>query len=127
MAWLLGECEPGAGETAVDQIGGESDVARAPAEGAFEVFVVGERRIGQRAFHCAERDDTKIGRQNEDDPAEVARQGLDVLLAGKNKVVAASAKTKAQELANEALPDTAKAAAHRNMTEPGSAGKDESG
>ncbi|MFD5948258.1 SDR family NAD(P)-dependent oxidoreductase [Streptomyces collinus] len=71
--------------------------------------------------------DTKVGQQSKDDPAQVARQGLDALFAGKDKVVAGSAKTKAQEVANKALPDKAKAAAHRKMAEPGSAGGEESG
>ncbi|MEU0412002.1 SDR family NAD(P)-dependent oxidoreductase [Streptomyces griseorubiginosus] len=78
-------------------------------------------------FHRAGMDDTKIGRQDKDDPAQVARQGLDALFAGKKKVVAGSAKTKAQELANKALPDSTKAAAHRKMAEPGSAGDDRTG
>ncbi|MFC0602875.1 SDR family NAD(P)-dependent oxidoreductase [Streptomyces palmae] len=71
-------------------------------------------------FHRADMDDTKIGRQDKDDPAQVARQGLDALFAGEEKVVAGSAKTKAQALANKVLPDKAKAEAHRKMAEPGS-------
>ncbi|WP_093802138.1 SDR family oxidoreductase [Streptomyces sp. Wb2n-11] len=71
-------------------------------------------------FHRADMDDTKVGRQDKDDPAQVARQGLDALFAGKDKVVAGSLKTKAQGLANKVLPDTAKAQAHRQMAEPGS-------
>ncbi|WP_432026366.1 SDR family NAD(P)-dependent oxidoreductase [Streptomyces sp. 1222.5] len=72
-------------------------------------------------FHRADMDDTKVGEQDKDDPAQVARQGLDALLAGKEKVVAGSAKTKAQEMANKILPDKAKAETHRKMAEPGSA------
>ncbi|GAA3114756.1 SDR family NAD(P)-dependent oxidoreductase [Streptomyces echinatus] len=75
-------------------------------------------------FHRADMDDTKVGQQDKDDPAQVARQGLDALLAGKEKVVAGSAKTKAQEMANKILPDKAKAEAHRKMAEPGSAEDD---
>ncbi|MGW7051049.1 SDR family NAD(P)-dependent oxidoreductase [Streptomyces sp. NPDC054887] len=71
-------------------------------------------------FHRADMDDTKVGRQDKDDPAQVAQQGLDALFAGKDKVVAGSLKTKAQGLANKVLPDTAKAQAHRRMAEPGS-------
>ncbi|MFG2266432.1 hypothetical protein [Streptomyces sp. NPDC048720] len=51
---------------------------------------------------------------------QVARQGLDALLAAKEKVVAGSAKTKVQEMANKILPDKAKAETHRKMAEPGS-------
>ncbi|WP_221349194.1 SDR family NAD(P)-dependent oxidoreductase [Streptomyces beigongshangae] len=71
-------------------------------------------------FHRADMDDTKIGRQDKDDPAQVARQGLDALFSGKDKLVAGSLKTKAQGLADKVLPDKAKAQAHRKMAEPGS-------
>jgi hypothetical protein len=39
-------------------------------------------------------------------------------MAGKRKVVAASATTKAQEVATGILPDRVKAAMHRKMAEP---------
>ncbi|WP_328862953.1 SDR family NAD(P)-dependent oxidoreductase [Streptomyces sp. NBC_00306] len=71
-------------------------------------------------FHRADMDDTKVGQQAKDDPAQVAEQGLDALFAGKDKIVAGSAKTKAQGLVNKVLPDKAKAGAHRKMAEPGS-------
>ncbi|WP_413759725.1 SDR family NAD(P)-dependent oxidoreductase [Streptomyces sp. MMBL 11-3] len=71
-------------------------------------------------FHRADMDDTKIGQQKKDDPAQVARQGLDALFAGKDKLVAGSVKTKAQGVADKVLPDAAKAQAHRKMAEPGS-------
>lgn len=69
-------------------------------------------------FHRAEMDDTLLGQGKKDDPADVARQGFDALLAGKPKVVAASLATKAQELGAKVLPDRAKAALHRTMAEP---------
>jgi short-subunit dehydrogenase len=71
-------------------------------------------------FHRAEMDDTRMGQGPKDDPAQVARQGLDALLAGKDKVIAGSLKTKAQGLANSVLPDQLKSEAHRQMAEPGS-------
>lgn len=71
-------------------------------------------------FRRAGMEDTKVGRQDKDDPAQVARQGLDALFAGKDKIVAGSVKTRAQGLANKVLPDKAKAAMHRTMAEPGS-------
>ncbi|WP_327676689.1 SDR family NAD(P)-dependent oxidoreductase [Streptomyces sp. NBC_00467] len=71
-------------------------------------------------FHRADMDDTKVGQQAKDDPAQVAEQGLEALFAGKDKIVAGSAKTKAQGLVNKVLPDKAKAEAHRKMAEPGS-------
>ncbi|MFZ4298905.1 SDR family NAD(P)-dependent oxidoreductase [Streptomyces cinereoruber] len=71
-------------------------------------------------FRRAGMDDTKVGQQDKDDPAQVARQGLDALFAGKDKIVAGSAKTKAQAAASKLLPDSLKAEAHRRMAEPGS-------
>ncbi|MFJ8077242.1 SDR family NAD(P)-dependent oxidoreductase [Streptomyces sp. NPDC096176] len=71
-------------------------------------------------FRRAAMSDTKVGQQKKDDAADVAKQGLDALMAGADKVVAGSAKTKMQGLANKVLPDRLKAAAHRGMAEPGS-------
>jgi short-subunit dehydrogenase len=71
-------------------------------------------------FHRAHMDDTKVGQMDKDDPAQVARQGLDTLMKGKDRVVGGSVKTKAQEAVNKVLPDKVKAAAHRRMAEPGS-------
>ncbi len=74
-------------------------------------------------FHRADMDDTKAGAGKKDDPAEVARQGFEALMAGKDHVVAGSLKSKLSGAANEVLPETAKAAAHRRLAEPGSADK----
>ncbi|WP_112249289.1 SDR family NAD(P)-dependent oxidoreductase [Kribbella monticola] len=71
-------------------------------------------------FHRAGMDDTPVGRSDKDDPAEVAKQAFEALLAGKDRVVAESLMTKAQELANKVLPDKVKAAVHRKMAEPDS-------
>ncbi|MDQ0792532.1 SDR family oxidoreductase [Streptomyces sp. B1I3] len=71
-------------------------------------------------FHRADMDDTRIGQQDKDDPAQVARQALDALFAGKEKTVTGSARTKAQGLAGKVLPDKLKGEAHRKMAEPGS-------
>jgi uncharacterized protein len=71
-------------------------------------------------FHRAEMDDTPVGQGAKDDPAQVAKQGFDALMAGRKKIVAGSAKTKAQGLADKVLPDTVKAAMHRRMAKPGS-------
>jgi short-subunit dehydrogenase len=77
-------------------------------------------------FHRAHMDDTKVGQMDKDDPAQVAAQGVKALLKDKDRVVGGSVKTKAQEAANKVLPDKAKAAAHRQMAEPGSGSGDES-
>jgi uncharacterized protein len=72
-------------------------------------------------FHRAEMDDTKVGASKKDDPAQVAKQGFEALMKGKEKIVAGSAKTKAQGAAAKVMPDKAKAEMHRKMAEPGSA------
>lgn len=71
-------------------------------------------------FRRADMLDTNVGQSAKDDPAQVARQGFDALMDGDDKLVAGSAKTKAQGVANKVLPDKLKAAAHRRMAEPGS-------
>jgi short-subunit dehydrogenase len=75
-------------------------------------------------FERAEMEDTKVGAAEKDDPAEVARQGFDALMAGKERVVGGSRKNKAQVAASKVLPDSVKAEKHREMAEPGSAKED---
>jgi short-subunit dehydrogenase len=73
-------------------------------------------------FERAEMLDTKVGADDKDDPAEVARQGYEALMAGEERVVAGSLTNKVQaSVAGRILPDSAKAEMHRKMAEPGSA------
>lgn len=74
-------------------------------------------------FHRAGMDDTQVGASEKDDPAEVAKQGFEALMAGKDDIIAGSLKTKLQGTASRVLPDTVNAEQHRQMTEPGSANK----
>ncbi len=74
-------------------------------------------------FHRAGMEDTKLGASEKDDPAEVAKEGFEALMAGKDHVVAGSFKNKVQAVAGHALPDPAVANMHRQMSEPGSAKK----
>lgn len=74
-------------------------------------------------FHRADMDDTKVGSSKKDDPAEVARQGFEALMAGKDHVIAGSLKTKAQAAVTHVLPATANAEQHRKLAEPGSGDK----
>jgi short-subunit dehydrogenase len=71
-------------------------------------------------FERADMEDTKLGQSKKDDPADVARDGIEAMLAGEAKVVAGSFKNKAQVAAATVLPDTAVAKAHAGMAEPGS-------
>lgn len=69
-------------------------------------------------FRRADMLDTKVGQQDKDDPAQVAAQGFEALMAGRDKLVAGSLSTKAQGVANAVLPDRLKAAAHRRLADP---------
>jgi short-subunit dehydrogenase len=71
-------------------------------------------------FHRAGMEDTQVGQAQKDDPAQVAQQGFDALRSDEDKIIAGSAKTKVQGIASKVLPDKLKAAAHRQMAEPGS-------
>ncbi|MFE1413234.1 SDR family NAD(P)-dependent oxidoreductase [Streptomyces sp. NPDC058746] len=70
-------------------------------------------------FRRADMGDTEVGQQDEDDPADVARRGLDAMESGKDKVVAGSLTTKVQDLLHKVLPDSVKAEGHRRMAGPG--------
>jgi short-subunit dehydrogenase len=71
-------------------------------------------------FERADMLDTKVGAGDKDDPADVARDGFEALLAGKERVVSASMSTKLQGRGSRLLPDAVKAKLHRGMAEPGS-------
>ncbi|MFF8596931.1 SDR family NAD(P)-dependent oxidoreductase [Streptomyces sp. NPDC015220] len=76
-------------------------------------------------FRRAGMTDTRIGSGAKDDPAQVAEQAYEAVAKGRKKVVTGSLRTKAQGAAAKVLPDSAKAAAHRRMAEPGTAGDEE--
>jgi short-subunit dehydrogenase len=71
-------------------------------------------------FERADMVDTQVGQVDKDDPATVARQGVDALLAGKARVTGGGLKTRVQDLASKVMPDRVKAAMHRGMAQPGS-------
>jgi uncharacterized protein len=71
-------------------------------------------------FERAGMEDTKVGSGKKDDPAEVARDGFEALMDGKDHVVAGSMKNKVMATMNKVMPESAKASAHRRMSEPGS-------
>jgi uncharacterized protein len=76
-------------------------------------------------FERADMLDTRIGAGDKDDPAEVARDGFEALMAGNERVVSHSLTTKLQGRGSRLLPDSAKAELHRRMAEPGSASDDD--
>jgi len=69
-------------------------------------------------FRRADAENTPIGSGPKDDPADVARQGIEALLAGKNKVVVGGVKTRLQAAAATVLPDAAKARLHAAQAKP---------
>lgn len=71
-------------------------------------------------FHRAGMDDTKVGSEKKDDPAQVAEQGFKALMEDRDDVVAGSLKTKAQATVSKVLPDPVNAEQHRKLSEPGS-------
>jgi len=76
-------------------------------------------------FERADMLDTRVGASDsKDDPADVAREGFEAMMEGKERVVSASLATKLQGRGSRFLPDAAKSALHRKMAEPGSAKKE---
>jgi short-subunit dehydrogenase len=72
-------------------------------------------------FERAGMQDTKVGASDDkDDPADVAREAFDAMMAGSDHVVTGF-KNKVQAAVAQVLPETAKAEMHRKLTEPGSA------
>jgi short-subunit dehydrogenase len=74
-------------------------------------------------FHRADMDDTKVGSSGKDDPADVAREGFEALMAGKDHVIAGSFKNKFQATMAHVLPDTVLAEMHRGEAQHGTAKK----
>ena len=64
-------------------------------------------------FTRAGMEDTGMGAGPKDDPAKVAEQGFEALMAGEKKVVSASLAVKAQGHLNRVVPDSVKAAGNR--------------
>ena len=75
-------------------------------------------------FRRAHMEDTRVGSSDQkDDPAEVARQGFEALMQGKERVIPGSLVNRLLAYGGRLVPDKAKAEAHRLMAEPGSADK----
>jgi len=70
-------------------------------------------------FHRAGMDDTKVGQGKKADPADVAKDGWDAMLAGKDSIISGMM-NKLQVAAAGILPQSVPAAMHRGMAEPGS-------
>jgi short-subunit dehydrogenase len=69
-------------------------------------------------FERAHMEDTPVGQGKKDDPADVAKDGFEALMAGKDHIIAGSFKNKLQgEVAARVLPETLKAHVYRKQTE----------
>jgi uncharacterized protein len=71
-------------------------------------------------FHRAGMDNTEVGStgKTESQPEDVARQGIEALLSGKDHVYAASAKTKVEGMLANVTPGSVKGAMHEKMAKP---------
>jgi short-subunit dehydrogenase len=71
-------------------------------------------------FHRAGMDSTQVGSEgkNESQPDDVARQGIEALLSGKDHVYAASTKTKVEGMLASVTPGSVKGAMHEKMSKP---------
>jgi uncharacterized protein len=72
-------------------------------------------------FAAADMTETKVAQGKKDDPADVARVGFEAMMKGKDKVIAASLKSKLEGVMGELLPDRTKAAIQAKQTKPGGA------
>lgn len=70
-------------------------------------------------FHRAGMDDTKVGQGEKADPADVAKDGWDALMSGKDTIISGWM-NKLQVAAAGVLPQSVPAEMHRGMAEPGS-------
>ena len=71
-------------------------------------------------FARAGMEDTHVGQQDKADPQDVARQGYEAMMAGKDHVIAATLKERVMTAAALVTPEPLKAEQHRKMAEPGS-------
>jgi len=71
-------------------------------------------------FRRAGLEDTKVGQEGkkENKADDVAREGIDALMSGKDHVYSASLKTKVEGMLANVIPGKAKAAMHERMTKP---------
>ncbi len=71
-------------------------------------------------FHRAGMDNTQVGREgkSESQPRDVARQGIEALMDGKDHVYAASTKTKMEGMMANLVPGNVKGAMHEKMAKP---------
>jgi uncharacterized protein len=67
----------------------------------------------------ATQQNTKVATGKKDDPAEVAKDGFEALMKGKDHVVAGSLKNKVQDTMAQVMTEPAKAKMHSKQSKPG--------
>ncbi|QGG96969.1 SDR family NAD(P)-dependent oxidoreductase [Actinomarinicola tropica] len=70
-------------------------------------------------FERADMLDTRLGQMNKDDPADVARDGIEAMLAGKDHVVGGAAKNHLTVAAWSLAPEKLASAINTRFTKPG--------
>jgi short-subunit dehydrogenase len=73
-------------------------------------------------FRRAGMEDTKLGAKEKDDPEDVARQGFEAMMAGKDRIVVGTL-NRLKAAASKMMSEQSKAELHRTIAEPGSAEK----
>lgn len=71
-------------------------------------------------FERAGMQDTRVATMDKSDPADVARDGFEALMAGKHSVVSGALRDKMQATAGKSMPEPAKAKMHGAQSKPGS-------
>ncbi len=72
-------------------------------------------------FERAGMEDTKVGVEEKDDPALVAKQGFEALMKGEAQVLAGSLMHRMKNAMNDLMPEQLKAKMYADITKPGSA------
>lgn len=72
-------------------------------------------------FRRAGMEDTRVGQSDKDDPADVARAGVEGMMDGDDMVVPGSFMTRLQHWVSGIMPETVKAEQHAKVARPGSA------
>jgi short-subunit dehydrogenase len=69
-------------------------------------------------FERANLQNTKVGEAKKDDPAMVAKNGFEAMMAGKDAVLGGGFKSKVEGIMNEVLPETVKAGQSAKQNKP---------
>jgi short-subunit dehydrogenase len=94
-------------------------VRREVAEAGVSVTALMPGPTDTAFFDRAGMEGSRADEGHKDDPADVARDGFDALMAGKDHVVAGATRNRVQTALAKVLPETATAAVHGAQAKPG--------